>query len=146
MAELLAPAGSKEALTAALQAGADSVYFGISGLNMRAGGKADFTAEELPAIVEQAHNAGAKAYLALNVVTYDQEQDKVDAILAAAKRAGVDAVICWDFAVIQACKGLHLPRRTARGPVTPSSRADRQSTPKRTKTRLIARSRMDFES
>lgn len=109
MTELLAPVGSHEALAAALQAGADSVYFGISGLNMRTGGRADFTLEELPSIVENIHAANAKAYLTLNVVTYDGEQDNIDATLLAAKNAKVDAIICWDFAVIKKCEAIGIP-------------------------------------
>ena len=109
MVELLAPVGSFESLAAALRAGADAVYFGVRGLNMRAGGRADFVLEDVGEVVSRAHAAGARAYLTLNVITYDEEGSLVARILDEAKAAGVDAVICWDPAVIEACRERELP-------------------------------------
>jgi len=109
MPELLAPAGSHESLTAAIQGGADSVYFGVRGLNMRAGGKADFTEEELPKVVRKAHDNNVKAYLALNTIVYDREEEKIAKILDKAKQAEVDAVIAWDPLVIEQARERGIP-------------------------------------
>ena len=67
----MAPAGSFESLAAALQGGADSVYFGVGKLNMRSRATANFSEEDLPEIVARCHEAGAKAYLTLNIIVYD---------------------------------------------------------------------------
>lgn len=96
----MAPAGTPEALAAALQAGAGAVYFGVGILNMRAGAAANFRIEDLPEVAARCHAAGAKAFLTLNVVVFDRELETVERICAAAKAAGVDAVIAADFAVI----------------------------------------------
>ena len=69
----MAPAGSFESLAAALQGGADSVYFGVGKLNMRSRATANFSEEDLPEIVARCHEAGAKAYLTLNIIVYDEE-------------------------------------------------------------------------
>ena len=71
--EIMAPVGSYEALAAAIQAGADSVYFGIGRLNMRSASAANFTADDLARIVATAHAAGLKAYLTVNTVVYEEE-------------------------------------------------------------------------
>ncbi|MFP4524496.1 MAG: peptidase U32 family protein [Candidatus Woesearchaeota archaeon] len=109
MPELLAPAGSHESLAAAIQAGADAVYFGVRGLNMRAGGKADFTEEELPEIVSKAHQHKVKAYLALNTIVYDREEERIKSILKKARQAEVDAVIAWDPLVIEQAREQGIP-------------------------------------
>ena len=96
----MAPAGSFESLAAALQGGADSVYFGVGKLNMRSRATANFAEEDLPEIVARCHEAGAKAYLTLNIIVYDEELEAVRNLCAAAKAAGVDAVIASDLAVI----------------------------------------------
>lgn len=98
--ELMAPAGDMISLRAALDAGADAIYFGIVSMNMRANAK-NFEIENLPEISKLCHEAGAKAYLALNTIVYNQEIQKVEDIIKKAKEAGIDAVICWDFAVIE---------------------------------------------
>lgn len=98
--EIMAPAGSFESLAAALQGGADSVYFGIGKLNMRSRATANFSEEDLPEIVARCREAGAKAYLTLNIIVYDEELDEVCLLCDAAKAAGVDAVIASDLAVI----------------------------------------------
>ena len=102
--EIMAPAGSWESLRAAIQGGADSVYFGIGELNMRARSSDNFTAEELPAITEICRENGIKSYLTLNIVLFDDETDTVREVLAAAKKAGVNAVIATDQAAIMAAR------------------------------------------
>ena len=71
--ELMAPVGSYEALAAAIEAGADSVYFGVGKLNMRSASAANFTLDDLQKIVETAHAAGVKAYLTVNTIVYEEE-------------------------------------------------------------------------
>ena len=102
--EIMAPAGSWESLRAAIQGGADSVYFGIGELNMRARSSDNFTADDLPAITEICRENGIKSYLTLNIVLFDDETDTVREVLAAAKKAGVDAVIATDQAAIMAAR------------------------------------------
>lgn len=102
--EIMAPAGSWESLRAAIQGGADSVYFGIGELNMRARSSDNFTAEELPAITEVCRENGIKSYLTLNIVLYDDETDTIRGVLSAAKKAGVNAVIATDQAAIMAAR------------------------------------------
>ncbi len=102
--EIMAPAGSWESLRAAIQGGADSVYFGIGELNMRARSSDNFTAEELPAITEICRENGIKSYLTLNIVLFDDETDTVREVLSAAKKAGVSAVIATDQAAIMAAR------------------------------------------
>lgn len=98
--EIMAPAGSFESLAAALQGGADSVYFGVGKLNMRSRATVNFAEKDLPEIVSRCHDAGAKAYLTLNIIVYDDELDAVHSLCDSALKAGVDAVIASDLAVI----------------------------------------------
>ncbi len=98
--ELMAPVGSYESLQAAIDAGADAVYFGVEGLNMRAGSAANFTLDDLRTIVSRATEAGVSTYLTVNTVVYDTEMDRLDSILDAAAEAGVTAVIASDMAAI----------------------------------------------
>jgi len=98
--ELLAPAGGFICLRAALDAGADAVYFGLSGLNMRRRAK-NFLIEDMAQIVAYCRECHAKCYLTLNTIVYEDEYPLLDSILDAALEAGVDAIICWDSAVIQ---------------------------------------------
>ncbi len=98
--EIMAPVGSYEALAAAIQAGADSVYFGIGHLNMRSASAANFTADDLARIVATAHAAGLKAYLTVNTVVYEEEIATVNEIIDRAKAEGVDAIIATDMAAI----------------------------------------------
>ncbi len=106
---LLAPAGNFESLNAALHAGADAVYFGVGSLNMRSRAAANFREEELPRIVRLCHEAGAQAFLTLNTIVYDSEIPDVRRICANAKRAGADAVIAADPAVLAAVAEAGLP-------------------------------------
>ncbi|MBU1535182.1 U32 family peptidase, partial [Myxococcota bacterium] len=105
---LLSPAGSFASLTAALNSGADAVYFGTTLLNMRAAAS-NFELNQLPEVARCAHGAGAKAYLTLNVQVYDHELETVEKVLLRAKEAGVDAVIAWDMAVVQRAREIGLP-------------------------------------
>ena len=101
--ELIAPAGDMTSLQAALNAGADAVYFGAEGYNMRAG-SSNFTIADFPALKALCTEFNAKGYLALNTIIYDGELKKMKQTVAAAKKAGFDAVICSDMAVIEACR------------------------------------------
>jgi putative protease len=101
--ELMSPAGSYESLVAAAQGGADSIYFGIEQLNMRARSSANFNIGDLQEIVGRAREKGMKAYLTLNTVIYDQEMDQMKKIIDLAVRYGVDAVIASDQSVLQYC-------------------------------------------
>jgi len=105
--ELMSPAGSQAALTAAINAGADSVYFGVGKLNMRAR-SADFTPENLPQIAAHCREAGVKSYLALNTLIYDNEMDEMHALCDAAKTAGVSAIIATDIATIEYARAIDL--------------------------------------
>ena len=104
----MAPVGSFESLQAAIQGGADSIYFGAGRLNMRARSANNFSLEDLHRIAEIAHENHVKTYLTLNIVLYDDEFEKVNEILEVAKKAGVDAIIAADMAVIQAARAKDL--------------------------------------
>lgn len=94
--ELLAPAGSPEALRAAVDAGADAVYFGAVGFNARAGAR-NFTDSELARAVDLCHGRGVRVYLTLNTLVYDREMKDYLAAAGRAYRAGVDALIVADI-------------------------------------------------
>ena len=98
--ELMAPAGSYEALAAAIDAGADAVYFGVGALNMRSASAANFTTDDLARIVATAHAAGVKAYLTVNTVVYEDELRTAHELIDCARREGVDAIIASDLAAI----------------------------------------------
>lgn len=102
--EIMAPAGSWEALRAAIRGGADSVYFGVEKMNMRARSSHNFTTSDLPEIVGLCRKHGLKSYLTLNIVLYDEETSAMKEILAAASDAGVTAVIATDQAAILAAR------------------------------------------
>lgn len=106
--EILAPIQDLTSLTAAIDAGADAVFFGVIGFNMRANAK-NFTAADIPKIVDVAHKANVRVYLALNTIIYQEEYSEMKQVLQSAKDAGVNAVICWDLSVIQAAKEIGLP-------------------------------------
>ncbi len=101
--ELLAPVGDFETLAAAIKAGADSVYFGIKWINMRASSARNFDIKELPLVMKELHKHKLKGYLTLNTVIYDHEIPRVEKILDSVKKTGVDAVIATDMAIIQMC-------------------------------------------
>ena len=99
--EIMAPVGSWESLAAAIEAGADSVYFGIEHLNMRARSSANFTTQDLHTIVERCQAAGVKTYLTLNTVMYPEDLPLMREIVDHAKQAGLTAIIASDISVMQ---------------------------------------------
>lgn len=98
--EVMAPVGSYESLYAALQGGANSVYFGVEGLNMRARSSANFTLDDLKNIVKICTDKGVKTYLTVNTIIYNNELHKLHVIIDCAKEAGITAVIASDIAAI----------------------------------------------
>ena len=103
--ELLAPVGNRSMLTAAVEAGCDAVYFGVQGMNMRAAAS-NFSLEELPKLVNYCHDNNVKAYCAINIIIYEKELEQLKITLKKLKEANIDAIICWDFAVIKVAKEL----------------------------------------
>src|SRR3972149_10628894 len=99
--ELMAPAGSYESLRAAIHAGCDSVYFGITQLNMRANSANNFTLEDLKQIAEICHENNIKAYLALNTILYDHDMILMKKIVDAVKENNIDSIIATDIAAIE---------------------------------------------
>ena len=99
--EIMAPVGSYESLIAAIQGGADSVYFGIEQLNMRAGSSNNFTLDDLENIVAICKQHKLKSYLTLNVVVYDSELEQMREIVDKAAECGITAIIASDLAVIK---------------------------------------------
>lgn len=100
----MAPVGSYESLAAAIHAGADAVYFGVEGLNMRSKSSANFTLADLAEIVRICRENGVKTYLTVNTIVYNADLAAIDAIVTAAASAGVTAVIASDIAAIMACR------------------------------------------
>jgi putative protease len=98
--EIMAPAGSYESLAAAIQGGADSVYFGAEQLNMRAGSANNFTLTDLRNIAEICMTNGLKSYLTVNVVVYDSEIELMQKIIDTAVSSGISAIIASDISVI----------------------------------------------
>lgn len=98
--EIMAPVGSRESLAAALAAGADAVYFGIEGLNMRSRSSANFTADDMAEIATLCTAKGVKTYLTVNTVMYDSDMPTMRKIISRAKEAGISAVIASDMAAI----------------------------------------------
>lgn len=96
----MAPVGSYESLAAAIQAGADAVYFGVGKLNMRSASAANFTLDDLARIVATAHAAGVRTYLTVNTVIYEDEIAAAHEVIDRAKSEGIDAIIASDMAVI----------------------------------------------
>ena len=106
--EIMAPAGNFECLHAAIQGGADSVYFGVGHLNMRSHSANNFRPEDLPEIVRICREAGVRSYLTLNIVLYPEDLAPMRQTLDAARDAGVDAVIVSDMAAISYCRSIGL--------------------------------------
>ena len=98
--ELMAPAGNFESLQAAIDNGADSVYFGVDQLNMRARASINFTIEDLPEIARRCTTKNVRTYLTLNTIIYDHDLSIIKTLLDAAKSANITAVIAMDQAVI----------------------------------------------
>ena len=98
--EIMAPVGSYESLSAAIQAGADAVYFGVGNLNMRSRSAANFTVEDLERIAGIAQQHGVRTYLTVNTIIYNHEIEEMHELVQAAKAAGITAIIASDMAVI----------------------------------------------
>lgn len=107
--ELMAPAGSYEALMAAVKGGADSVYFGVEQLNMRTKSTHNFTVEDLPEIARICKENGLKSYLTLNTIVYDHDISLMKKIVDSAKESGITAVIASDHAVMNYGKKIGIP-------------------------------------
>jgi len=101
--EIMAPVGSRESLAAAIQAGANSVYFGIGQLNMRSHSANHFTIDDLRDIASTCNSHGIKTYLTVNTIIYDGDIDTMHEIVDAAKEAHISAVIASDVAVMTYC-------------------------------------------
>ena len=106
--ELMAPAGDWTMLRAVVKAGANAVYFGTDQLHMRAKAK-NFRIENLPEIVEYCKTKNVKTYLTVNTIIYENEIDQAYELIAKAKSAGIDMIICWDLSIIELCKKLNMP-------------------------------------
>ena len=102
--EIMAPVGSRDALVAAIQAGADSIYFGIEKLNMRAHSASAFTIEDLREIAETCRERGIKSYLTVNTIIYGDDIPLMHEIVDAAHEAGITAIIASDVAVMTYCR------------------------------------------
>ena len=98
--EIMAPVGSRESLAAAIQAGADSIYFGIENLNMRARSASTFSIDDLKEIARTCGEHGMKSYLTVNTIIYDQDIPLMRTIVDAAHEAGISAIIAADVAVM----------------------------------------------
>lgn len=98
--EIMAPVGSWESLQAAIQGGANAVYFGVGKLNMRSRSAANFMVDDLDRIVNIASASGVRTYLTVNTIIYNDEIGEMHTLLEAAKKAGVSAIIASDMAVI----------------------------------------------
>jgi putative protease len=108
MCELLAPVRDEISFSAVINSGADSIYVGLGTLNMRINSKG-ISPDSLTHIVKKAHNSNIKVYVVLNTIVYDDEIGLVDELLDIIKNAGADAVICWDFAVINKTRQKKIP-------------------------------------
>lgn len=98
--EIIAPVGCYESLHAAINAGADAVYFGVEGLNMRARSSVNFTLDDLRRIASICDEAGVKTYLTVNTIIYDNEIAKCHDVIDAVKESGISAIIASDIAAI----------------------------------------------
>lgn len=96
----MAPVGSYESLHAAIEAGADAIYFGVEGLNMRSRSSVNFTLDDLRNIASICDSAGVKTYLTVNTIIYDSELEKCHSVIDAVKESGISAIIASDIAAI----------------------------------------------
>jgi len=106
--EIMSPVGSYESLSAAIHAGAGSVYFGVGKMNMRSRSAANFTVEDLKRITEICRENGVKSYLTVNTIIYNSEIGEMRSLLEQAKQCGVSAIIASDFSVITHARQLGL--------------------------------------
>ena len=104
--EIMAPVGSRESLAAAIQAGADSIYFGIENLNMRARSASTFSIDDLKEIARTCGEHGMKSYLTVNTIIYDQDIPLMRTIVDAAHEAGISAIIAADVAVMNYARSI----------------------------------------
>lgn len=104
----MAPAGDWTMLTASVNNGANAVYFGVDKLNMRSKA-ANFSIDELPKIAAFCKENNVTTYLTLNSIIKEEEINDLDEIIPAAKKAGINRIICWDLSVIQKCKEHGMP-------------------------------------
>lgn len=102
--EIMSPVGSWESLMAAIQAGAQSVYFGVGKLNMRSRSSVNFSLEDLREIAERCRPAGVRMYLTLNTVIYDAELEEMRATVDAACESNITAIIASDISVMEYCR------------------------------------------
>jgi len=107
--EIMSPAGSYESLSAAIQGGADSVYFGVGKLNMRSRSSSNFDVDDLQKISRICKEKNIKTYLTLNTVIYDNELDEIKRIIKIAKSSGINAIIASDTAVMKHASEIGLP-------------------------------------
>ncbi|MCK9204352.1 MAG: U32 family peptidase [Bacteroidales bacterium] len=107
--EITAPVGTWESLSTAIQAGADSVYFGVGILNMRARSSLNFTLPDLVKISRICKQNKVRSYLALNIVIYDKELKQMQRVIDSARKNGIDAIIASDQAVIQYARSVGMP-------------------------------------
>ncbi|MDE6654816.1 MAG: U32 family peptidase [Muribaculaceae bacterium] len=104
--EIMAPVGSYESLHAAIDAGADAVYFGVQGLNMRSKSSANFTLDDLRNIASICRDAGVNTYLTVNTVMYDSDLEMCHRIIDAVKESGITAIIASDISAILYARSL----------------------------------------
>lgn len=104
--EIMAPVGSYESLAAAIQGGANSIYFGIEGLNMRAKSSNNFTEKDLHNIADICKKNGLKSYLTVNTIIYDNDMELMHKIVDAAKEADISAIIAADVAVMMYARSI----------------------------------------
>lgn len=107
--ELLAPAGSFDSLQAAINAGADAIYFGVEQLNMRTRSSQSFHISDIKTVSTICKKAGLKAYITLNTVMYEYDMQLLKTVLKEVKKHRIDAVIASDFAVIDYCNQMEIP-------------------------------------
>ena len=106
MIEIMAPVGCYESLAAAIQAGANSIYFGIQGLNMRSASANNFTIEDLKKIADICREHDMKSYITVNTIIYDDDLEKMRHIIDAASEAGITAIIASDVAAMSYARGM----------------------------------------
>ena len=102
--KILAPVGSYESLAAAVQAGADAIYFGVEQLNMRVKSAGAFTVDDIAIVAQKCDEHNIRKYLTLNTTVYDYDKNLFTEIISRSKEAGIDAIIASDFAVIAECR------------------------------------------
>ncbi|UXP32279.1 U32 family peptidase [Reichenbachiella agarivorans] len=107
--EIMAPAGSYESLMAAIKGGANSIYFGVEQLNMRAKSSNNFTLEDLRKIADICNENGLKSYITMNTIMYDHDMNLMRSIVDAAKESGISAIIAADHSVMNYAKKIGFP-------------------------------------